>query len=125
MDLASMIELPSIKDQTIEFYNIISKRIATLYQHDKTLKIMNYSYMGLPYSNFLAIMKGYENYASSFCTLNQYNGRRSLKINLSDNSLEEIHQVDYSSWSENKNEKRSIDNKDAKRLVYKLSEIQK
>ncbi len=41
MDLASLINLKSIKKELLDFYEVISKRIAILYQQDKNLKISN------------------------------------------------------------------------------------
>ncbi len=102
------------------------KRIATLYQKDKSLRIMNYSYKELlPYSNFLSFMRDYQNYASSFCIFNQYNGRRNLEISVRDNSLLETHKVDYGCYSECKATPVSIGNKEVKKLVYELNKIQK
>ncbi len=122
MDLAAMIELPSIKEQTLEFYNIISRRIASLYQNDKKLHFDNKCNGLLAYSNFLAIMNGYEDYASSF---NPKVGKRELTVDLRVASFTEAHKVNRGCYSEIQTISINFDNDDAKKLVHALNRMQK
>lgn len=117
VDLASIIEVPSIKEKTIEFYNIVSRRIASLYQNDKKLQLSNCSRILLPYSNYLCIMQDYKDYAYTFFDYN----KRNIDVNLRTGQFTESHNhrgVNFTTEF-------PIDGKDAKKLVYKLNELQK
>lgn len=59
-DLAKIIGLPSIRESIIEFYQIISKRIAILLENDPNLKIKNRQSSFLAYSNYLCVFSGYD-----------------------------------------------------------------
>lgn len=60
IDLAEIIGLDSIKNDLIELYTILSKRIAYLYFQDKNLKISSYSSGYLARANYDLIIEGYE-----------------------------------------------------------------
>lgn len=66
IDLAKIIQLPSIKESIISFYDESSIRIANLLHNDSRLEISNYANPYLPYSNYINITYGY-NYLFDMC----------------------------------------------------------
>ncbi len=74
IDLAEIIGIKSIKKDLLNFYKVISKRIAILYMFDKNLKISNCSGGYLAKSNYEILIDGFQemfeisfgNYKNSF-----------------------------------------------------------
>lgn len=65
MDLSSLISLKSIKKELLKFYEVISRRIAILYQQDNNLKISNCisGYLSNGYlakANYDLLISGYQ-----------------------------------------------------------------
>lgn len=61
MDLAEIIGLKSMRKELLDFYRVISRRIAILYQQDKDLKISNSGGGYLARSNYELLISGYQN----------------------------------------------------------------
>lgn len=59
-DLAKIIGVESIKKELLDFYKVMSKRIAILYEQDKNLKICNSSGFYLKESNARLLFSDYE-----------------------------------------------------------------
>lgn len=59
-DLANTIGLESIRNNILELYDVLSKRIAILYHQDNNLKISSYGSSYLKRANYELIIKGYE-----------------------------------------------------------------
>ena len=60
IDLAKIIGLKSIRNNLIEIYNVISKKVAILYHQDRNLKISSCSGGYLAKANYELIIQGYE-----------------------------------------------------------------
>lgn len=59
-DLVEILGVPSIKNELIELYNAISKRIAILYHQDRNLKVTSYQESYLARANYELLIQGYE-----------------------------------------------------------------
>ena len=59
-DLAEILGLKSIKQKLLDFYEVISKRIAILYQQDKDLKISSRSSGYLARANYELLIDGFQ-----------------------------------------------------------------
>ncbi len=79
VDFANIIGVKSIKNELIELYNVISKKIAIMYHQDKDLKINSYYNKYLARSNYDCLIKGYEEIMS--IAFGKFN--KSLSIDLS------------------------------------------
>jgi len=78
-DLASIINVPSIRDELFKFYNIVSKRVAVLVHEDSSLVLSSIPNRFLPKANYDLVISGYEELAK----LAYKNGKRQLVLDLS------------------------------------------
>lgn len=124
-DLAEIIGVESIRDRLLNFYNVISRRVAVLYQRDKNLQISSFSNGYLAYSNYLALKRGYEDMFEIAYGKNKSN----LQIDMSKLKFTESHECDgVYDWDDDidiVSTDVSIGNKSAKRLVKKFDEVLK
>ncbi len=90
MDLANIIGVKSIRKELIELYNVLSKRVAILYQQDTNLKISSSSNGYLAYANYKLLFKGYED------LINMSYGAyiKSLEIDIPTLKLKESYEID-------------------------------
>lgn len=96
MDLATIINIPSIKKELFELYNVIAKRIAILHNQDKDLEINSSSGCLLGHQNYNLLINGYEklfHYAYS-----EY--RKHLSIDSSKLKISETYEVGPSYYDE-------------------------
>ena len=89
-DLAETIGVKSIKNEVIQLYNTISKRIAVLYHQDRNLQISTYSNGYLARANYDLIIEGYEETVG--IAFGPY--KKSLNIDLSTLTFKESHTID-------------------------------
>ena len=59
-DVAYLLEIPSIREEIILFYNSFARRLSGLIQREENLKVSSNSKKLLAYSNYLCLTKGYE-----------------------------------------------------------------
>lgn len=120
MDLATIIGLKSIREDLITFYEVISKRLAILYQQDENLKISSHSNDYLANSNYRVLVSGYEEMFNS--TFGTY--KNSLEIDLEKQTFTERHESEdfylYDDESEIKTNIITIGNDKAKKLVLTI-----
>lgn len=120
MDLAEIIGVESIKNQLIELYNVISKRVAILYHQDRNLKISTNSNIYLAKANYELIIEGYEKTVG--IAFGDYN--KSLDIDLSTLTFRESHVVDMVyNWDDDPDIKvtaSAIGNDSVKKMVISL-----
>lgn len=90
VDLGEIIGTESIKNDLIELYGILSRRVAILYQEDKNLKIESKPGMYLAYANYELLIKDCENLMNK--AFNEYG--KSLEIDLSKFIFKESHEID-------------------------------
>lgn len=90
IDLAKIIGVKSIKNQLIELYKVISKRIAILYHQDKNLRISTNSNVYLARANYELLIEGYEKTIG----IAFGNYKKSLDIDLSTLTFKESHVLD-------------------------------
>lgn len=96
MDLAPIIGLKSIKEDLLELYKSLSKRIAVLYSQDNNLKIETGDNTVLCNQNYRLLIQGYEKlvgYAYGSC-------RRSLEIDFSEFEIKESYEYGSSYYDE-------------------------
>ena len=117
MDLANIIGVKSIRRELIELYNVLSKRVAILYQQDPNLKISSSSNGYLAYANYKLLIQGYEN----IINMSYGDYKRSLEIDLSTLKFKESHEIDgIYYWDEDPEVKTTItqiENEEVKKLV--------
>lgn len=93
LDLAEVINVPSIKKELFELYDVLSKRIAIMYSCDKNLEICSCDNKYLTKSNYDLLITGYEDimnkYFGDFC----YN-KKVLSLDVSNNIFKDTHKVD-------------------------------
>ncbi len=122
LDLAKIIGLKSIKQELLNFYKDISKRIAILYQQDKNLKISNGSGSYLAMANYKLLSNGFEEIFSK--VFGPY--KSSLDIDLTSSALKESHDIGSSSfWDDDSVEKTTtsqIGDVKVKQLVQNLEQ---
>jgi len=120
MDLANIIGVKSIRKELIELYNVLSKRVAILYQQDPNLKISSSSNEYLAYANYKLLIQGYED------VINMSYGdyKKSLEIDLSSLKFKESHEIDgIYYWDEDPEVKTTITpigTEEVKKLVKSL-----
>ena len=90
IDLATMIEEESIKDELLNIYRVFSKRIAILYSQDKNLKVSSYESGYLARANYKLLIKGYEQIMNA--TFGPF--KKSLEFDLSAFTFKESHEAD-------------------------------
>lgn len=119
-DLAEIIGLKSIKSELLDFYKIIAKRIAILYQKDKHLKISTCSGEYLAKANYDLLIDGYQKIFG--LAFGDY--KSSMNIDLENQTFTESHKIDgVYMWDEDpdiKTQKAKIGNADTKKLVWAL-----
>ena len=122
MDLAEIIGTKSIKNELLELYQVLSKRIAILYHQDQHLKISSYGNIYLARANYKLLISGYEKIIST--SFGEY--KKSLKIDLSDSTFQETHEIPgVYYWDDDIDEETNttvIGNNQAKKLVKVLDE---
>ena len=112
--------MPSIKDDLIELYQVIAKRIAILYHQDKYLQVSSYTNGYLANSNYKLIVSGYED------IINKYLRNDSVKLDfdLSTLTFNESHNIDgVYDWDdeiERKTTEDKINNERAKQIVKSI-----
>ena len=87
LDLASIIELDSIKDDLVNLYNVFAKRIAIMYHQDKNLQVSTSTGSYVAGYNYSLLTNGYEK------TLGIAFGpyQKTLHFNLSNSKFIESH----------------------------------
>lgn len=120
IDLAKIVGVKSIKNQLIELYKVISKRIAILYHQDRNLRISTRSNVYLARANYELLIEGYE----KTIDIAFGNYKKSLDIDLSTLTFKESHELDgiyYWGWNPNVKTTTSIvGNDNVKKLVRSL-----
>lgn len=120
MDLANIIGVKSIRRELIELYNVLSKRVAILYQQDPNLKISSSSNGYLAYANYKLLIQGYED----IINMSYGDYKRSLEIDLSTLKLKESYEIDgIYYWDEDPEVKTTITpigTEEVKKLVKNL-----
>lgn len=123
IDLAQIIGVKSIKNELIELYDVMSKRIAILYKQDKGLKVTSYHGSYLANANYELLIQGYEDIIKT--TFGPY--KKSFDIDLSTLTFTEIHEVDGVYFEDDDPELKantlSIENDDTKKLVKNIEKI--
>lgn len=115
VDLAEIIGLKSIKKDLLEFYDVISKRIAVLYKQDKNLKISTNENSYLANSNYKLLTKGYE----KMFEIAFYRYGKSMKVDFGRKSFIESHVVDHME-DETKITETKIGNDKVKKIIKSL-----
>lgn len=97
VDLAEIIGLKSIKKELLKLYEVLSKRIAILFNEDSKLKISSYDNAYMSYANYKLLINGYEDlFKMSFGPY-----KRSFLIDMEKLSFTEKHEVDRTyAWDE-------------------------
>ena len=117
IDLAKIIDAPSIKNELIELYNVLSKRIVNLYHLDKNLKVSSYSNSYLARANYELLIQGYEK--TMGIAFGPY--KKSLEFDLSSSIFKESHEIDgVYYWDDDpdiKTTTTAIENDKVKKLV--------
>lgn len=120
IDLAEIIGLKSMRKELLDFYRVISRRIAILYQQDKTLKISNCSGGYLARANYELLINGYQNIFG--IAFGEY--KSSMNIDLESSTFKESHEIDgVYMWDEDPDIKTTttqIGNDSVKKLVRTL-----
>lgn len=89
-DLAEIIGCKSMRKELLDFYKVISKRIAILYQQDRNLKISNCCGGYLARANYELLINGYQNIFG--IAFGKY--KSSLNIDLESSTFTESHEID-------------------------------
>lgn len=120
VDLAEIIGVKSIKNELIELYNVLSKRIAILYKQDRNLKITSFHDSYLARANYELLIQGYEKIINS--TFGSY--KKSLDIDLSTLTFTERHEMDGVYFEDDAPEVKTttslVGNETAKKLVRNI-----
>ena len=88
IDLATIIQVESIKDRLLNLYEVFSKRIALLYSQDKNLKVSSYEIGYLARANYELLIKDYEKIMND--TFGPF--KKSLEFDLSAFTFKESHE---------------------------------
>lgn len=115
MDLAEIINLKSIKQELMELYNVLSKRIAIMYHQDKNLQISTCGNHCLANANYKLITQGYEEIMELACFCDYGDYKKNLDIDLSTLSFKEIYEIVSFYWWDGVRYR--YDEPDVKRLV--------
>lgn len=117
IDLAKIIGVPSIKNELIELYNVLSERIASFYHQDKNLKVSSSKDSYLARANYELLVQGYEKTIG--IAFGPY--KKSLELDLSSSTFKESHAIDsVYDWDDDPNVKTTttaIENGKVKKLV--------
>ncbi len=114
MDLASIIELPPIRDELIEFYFTVSERIMELAQNDFNFRMTNFEEEVLAKSNFNLVMEGFPYY----WTVNK--GQEGIVIERSKNEFQTVGNIYKGIVKKDK-----LDNPKVLTLIRDLKQIRK
>ena len=97
LDLAKIIGVKSMKAELLDFYDVISRKIAILYQQDKILKISNCDGGYLAVANYELLIKDYQKLVD--IAFGKYKSR--LYIDLETRTFLECHDIeDVYYWDE-------------------------
>ena len=88
-DLAPIIGLESKKEQLCNLFDVLSKRIAVLYHHDRNLQINSNENTYLAYSNYKLLIEGQENIIET--TYGKY--KKQMKLDFSKKTYEETYEA--------------------------------
>lgn len=125
MDLAKIIGIKSIKNELLELYSVLSKRIAILYHLDRNLEVSSDENVYLSRENYELLIKGYENIIG--IAFGPY--KKSLKFDLSSFTFTESHEMDGTyCWDDDPDVKvttSSIENDSVKKLIRKIERANK
>lgn len=120
LDLAELIGVESIKYSIIQFYNVISKRIAILYHQDRNLQISTNASGYLARANYELLIQGHEKIMG--IAYGEY--KKALDIDLSTSTFTESHKLDgFYTWDDDPDVKvttSKVENDKAKKLVKSL-----
>ena len=120
MDLSTLIELKPIKNELLQLYSVLSKRIAILYQEDRNLKVSSREASYLAKANYMLLIKGYEKMMNS--TFGTY--KKSLEFDLSSSTFKESHEANgVYYWDDDPDVRTtitSIENEKVKTLVNNI-----
>ena len=123
-DLASIIEVESIKKELLEFYKDASLRVAALYSEDKDLQISSFTNKYLANANYRALIGGYEELVG----IAYGNYKKALVIDLSKSRIEETYALDevcyYDEEPDVRTDIHQINNEKTVNLVRTLSKNQ-
>ena len=89
-DLAEIIGVESIKDDLINLFNTLSKRIAILYHQDNNLQISTHTNVYLARANYDLLIQGFEKIMGT--TFGQHN--KSFNVDLSNSTFTESHALE-------------------------------
>lgn len=125
LDLAPVIGLKSMKKDIIEFYDVISKRLAIMYQQDNKLRIGSQTGSHLAKGNYEVLIRGYEKmFDMSFGKYKQ-----SFQIDMEKLSFTECHEArgiyDWDEEPELESREVIIGNGPIKKLVKNLEKHSK
>ncbi|MEG2322267.1 MAG: hypothetical protein RSB71_02140 [Bacilli bacterium] len=120
MDLSKIIGLKPLKKELFQFYSVILKRIAFLYQEDDNLVISGYAGTYLPFANYKLLINSYEKLFE--LAYNRYHGLLIFDFNkLLDVPKPEISIFDdFDKYTEVENIVK--EDKKIKRLIKKMDE---
>lgn len=125
MDLAETIGVDSIKNELLELYNVLSKRIAILYHSDRNLRVSSYDSVYLAKANYDLLIKGYEKIIG--IAFGHY--QKALEFDLSSSTFTESHEMDGTyAWDDDPDVKVTtslIANDSVKKLVRKIAQSDK
>lgn len=119
-DLASIIDLPSIRENILCFYDEFAIRIATLVELEKKVEISNSKANLLAYSNFMYCTSNFDT-LMNFCTDKRYD----MFINLNNNLSDIYPSLLCRESKKNSEEKNAINNVKAQRIVKLLNNYKK
>lgn len=89
-DLVEILGLKSTKQKLLDFYEVISRRIAILYQQDNDLKISNRSNLFLARANYELLIDGFQDIFE--IAFGEY--KKTLDIDLATPPIEENDKID-------------------------------
>lgn len=125
MDLAETIGVKSIKNELLELYKVLSKRIAILYHSDRNLRVSSYESVYLAKANYDLLIKGYEKIIG--IAFGRY--QKALEFDLSSSTFTESHEMGGTyTWDDDPDVKvttSSIANDSVKKLVRKIAQSDK
>ena len=125
LDLADIICIESKKDDLIELYDVLTKRIAILYHQDKNLKICSNTFDYLAQANYKLLIHGYEDIMS--IAFEKY--KKSLEIDFSTFTFQENHEINElyneDDYLNIKITNTPVKNETVKRLIRNLDKVNK
>lgn len=123
-DLADIIGVSSIKNELIELYKVMSKRIAILYHQDKNLKVSSLARSYLEEANYKLLIQGYEKLIGT--AFGPY--KKSMGFDLEFLTFRELHEIDGVYFEDDEPDykltKNTIGNDKAKELVKNIEKLE-